>query len=163
MTTIANPVTRPLAVIFSVNDGFINRSIDGLSEDELWHRPSEQTNPMLWMLGHIVHTRGSLLRMLGDDFRTGWGNKFQRGAVIEDRAAYPTLSEIENFRTETSKRIATRLAEAGDDLLSQEATYNLPGCKILADQIGFLALHEAYHVGQMAYVRKMLGHRGIIG
>ena len=163
MSITANAVTRPLGVIFSVNDGFINKSIEGLTEAEWWHRPTEQTNPMFWLLGHIVHTRGSLLRILGDDFRTGWGDKFQRGAVVQDRAAYPALAEIEKFRAETSKRIVSRLADATDDQLAKEAVYALPGCKVVADQIAFLGLHESYHVGQMAYLRKMLGRHNIVG
>lgn len=163
MTATAIAATRPLALIFSVNDGFINRSLDGLSEDDLWHRPSEHTNPMFWLLGHIVHTRGSLLRMLGDDFRTGWGDKFQRGAVVADRGSYPSLAAIESMRAETARRIAARLADVTDDVLVREGTFGLPGCQNVADQIGFLALHESYHVGQLAYVRKMLGRKGIIG
>lgn len=164
MTMTAHPVAGPLGVIFTVNDTFINRSIDGLTEDELWHRPTEQTNPMYWLLGHIVHTRGALLRILGDDYRTGWGDRFQRGAVIQERAQYPTLEEIQRVRSETGPRLAARLATLSEAELTREATgHQLPGSKTVGDQIAFLGLHEAYHVGQLAYVRKMIGHSGIIG
>ena len=162
-TTTGNPVTRPLAVIFSVNDGFIARAIEGLSEDDLWHRPSPDNNPMFWLLGHIVHTRGSVLRLLGDSFRTGWGDVFQRGSTVRKPSDYPSLDQIEIFRKETASRLASRLASVTDEQLAAEATYKLPGCSVLADQIGFLALHESYHVGQLAYIRKMLGRSGIVG
>ena len=33
----------------------------------------------------------------------------------------------------------------------------LSGAKTVADQLAFFALHDTYHVGQMAYVRKALG------
>ena len=33
----------------------------------------------------------------------------------------------------------------------------------MADQIAFFALHDSYHVGQMAYIRKALGYQGIAG
>lgn len=164
MTMTTHPAAGPLGVIFTVNDTFINRSIDGLSEDELWHRPTDHTNPMYWLLGHIVHTRGALLRILGDEFRTGWGDRFQRGAVIKARSEYPALAEIERVRTETSAKLAARLATITEAELTREATgHQLPGSKTIGDQIAFLGLHEAYHVGQLAYVRKMLGHTGIIG
>jgi hypothetical protein len=29
--------------------------------------------------------------------------------------------------------------------------------------VGFLAFHEAYHVGQAAYLRRWLGHDGPVG
>jgi len=163
-TSSVSAVAGPLASIFATNDSFINRSIAGLSEDDLWHRPSDQSNPMFWLLGHIVHTRGAALRILGDDFRTGWGDTFQRGAALKDRTAYPPLSDIERFRVETRERLASRLTTVTDDYLSREATgHQLPNCKVVADQIAFLGLHEAYHVGQLAFVRKMLGHTSIVG
>lgn len=163
-TTSVSAVADPLRVIFAVSDNFINRSIAGLAEDDLWYRPTEQSNPIFWLLGHVVHTRGAVLRILGDDFRTGWGDKFQRGASLQDRSAYPGLEEVERFRIEAGDRLATKLATVTDDFLAREATgYALPNCKLVADQIAFLGLHEAYHVGQMAYLRKMLGHASIVG
>jgi uncharacterized damage-inducible protein DinB len=163
-TSTVSAVAGPLASIFATNDSFINRSIAGLTEDDLWHRPTEQSNPMFWLLGHVVHTRGAALRILGDEFRTGWGDRFQRGAALQDRAAYPAFAEIERFRAETRERLASRLATVTDEQLAREATgHPLPNCRIVADQIAFLGLHEAYHVGQLAYVRKMLGHASIVG
>lgn len=163
-TSSVSAVAGPLASIFATNDSFINRSIAGLTEDDLWHRPTDQSNPMFWLLGHVVHTRGAALRILGDDFRTGWGDKFQRGAALQDRNAYPSFSEIERFRGETRERLASRLATVTDEQLAREASgHALPNCRIVADQIAFLGLHEAYHVGQLAYVRKMLGHTSIVG
>ena len=142
-TSPVSAVAGPLASIFATNDSFINRSIAGLSEDDLWHRPTDQSNPMFWLLGHVVHTRG---------------------AALQERHAYPSFSEVERFRGETRDRLASRLATVTDDLLAREATgHALPNCRIVADQIAFLGLHEAYHVGQLAYVRKMLGHTGIVG
>jgi len=163
-TTSVSAVAGPLGTIFAVSDTFINRSIEGLTEDDLWHRPTEQSNPMFWLLGHIVHTRGAVLRILGEDFRTGWGEIFQRGATLQDRSAYPALAEIERVRMDAAARLASRLASVTDEFLSRVATgHKLPGCKIVADQVAFLGLHEAYHVGQLAYVRKMLGHTSIVG
>jgi len=33
----------------------------------------------------------------------------------------------------------------------------------VADQIAFLTMHDTYHVGQLAYVRKALGLPGVVG
>jgi uncharacterized damage-inducible protein DinB len=165
MTTVTdNPITAPLAVIFSANDGLITRAIDGLSEDELWHRPSDHSNPMFWLVGHVVHTRGSVLRLLGEEYRTGWGEIFRRGAALDDRGAYPAFAEIQRVRTDLMSRMRALLSAATDDVLARPATMHLPGgTKTIADQIGFLAFHESYHVGQLAYIRKLLGYSGIAG
>ena len=63
-TSSVSAVAGPLASIFATNDGFINRSIGGLTEDDLWYRPTDQSNPMFWLLGHVVHTRGAALRII---------------------------------------------------------------------------------------------------
>ena len=118
-TSSVSAVAGPLASIFATNDGFINRSIGGLTEDDLWHRPTDQSNPMFWLLGHVVHTRGAALRILGDDFRTGWGDKLQRGAALQDRSAYPSFPEVERFRSETRERLAACLATVTDDYSSK--------------------------------------------
>jgi hypothetical protein len=163
-TTTGNAVTAPLGLIFTLNDGFVTRALDGLTLDDLWHRPSEHTNPMFWLLGHIVHTRGAALRIVGEDYRTGWGDRFQRGASLRERSDYPSLADIERVRAETGARLAARLPVMTDAELAAEATgHRLPGCRTVADQIGFLGLHESYHVGQLSYVRKLLGHSSIIG
>ena len=39
----------------------------------------------------------------------------------------------------------------------------LPGVTDNASMIAFSAFHESYHVGQMGYLRKMLGHSGVAG
>src|SRR3954470_4653124 len=130
MTTTHHPAAGPLSVIFTVNDNFIARALDGVTEDELWHRPTEQSSPMYWLLGHIVHTRGALLRILGDEYRTGWGDRFQRGAEIKDRSTYPSLPDIERVRSETSARLLARLAAMTEEELTREATgHQLPGSK----------------------------------
>ena len=163
-TSSMSAVAAPLALTFAMSDNFVNRAIAGLTEDDLWYRPTEQTNPIFWLLGHVVHTRGAALRILGEDFRTGWGDRFQRGASLKDRNAYPGFAEVERFRAETGQRLASRLAIVTDDQLAAAAGgHTPPSCKTVADQMAFLGLHEAYHVGQMAYLRKMLGHASIVG
>jgi uncharacterized damage-inducible protein DinB len=38
-----------------------------------------------------------------------------------------------------------------------------PAITTIADQIAFLVMHDTYHVGQLAYARKALGHKGVAG
>jgi uncharacterized damage-inducible protein DinB len=33
----------------------------------------------------------------------------------------------------------------------------------LAGELAFFAMHDTYHVGQMAYIRKALGYPGLVG
>ena len=49
------------------------------------------------------------------------------------------------------------------DLASPARGKQLPGARTVGDQLAFLAFHESYHIGQLAYVRKALGHSAIAG
>ena len=42
----------PLAMMLRINETLISRSMDGLTDDQLWERPTDHNNPMLWLVGH---------------------------------------------------------------------------------------------------------------
>jgi uncharacterized damage-inducible protein DinB len=50
-----------------------------------------------------------------------------------------------------------------DASLAQPSTMPVPGTKTVADLLAFFALHDSYHTGQMAYLRKALGYPGLAG
>jgi uncharacterized damage-inducible protein DinB len=50
-----------------------------------------------------------------------------------------------------------------DQLQQPPAGPRLPGANTVADQLAFFAFHESYHVGQIGYVRRQLGHSSIAG
>jgi hypothetical protein len=61
-------------------------------------------------------------------------------------------------------RLFTRLATLTDVDLSRPAQGPVPpAVQTVGDQIAFIALHDAYHVGQLAYVRKALGYPAVVG
>lgn len=64
---------------------------------------------------------------------------------------------------EVSPWLHARLASLNDEYLAGPATMELPKAKTMADQLAFLALHERYHVGQMAYIRKALVYPRLVG
>jgi DinB superfamily len=158
-TTIAAPV----AMIFSFNDDVVFRALDGLTPSQLWHRPTERNNPMLWVAGHLVQSRAMVLRLLGEPVETGWGDLFDRGASIGDAGRYPSREEIERVMREVTPRLHSKLAALDDASLARPASMGLPFAKSLADELSFFALHDAYTVGQMGYIRKALGYPGLVG
>jgi hypothetical protein len=139
-------------------------SLDGLVDRDLWQRPTDRNNPMLWVFGHLVATRAMILGVLGEPFDTGWGDLFKRGAVLQDAGRYPPRQEIERIHRDVVERLKVKFAALTDTDLARAATGPaLPGVKTLADQLAFFAFHESYHVGQLAYIRKSLGHSAVAG
>jgi uncharacterized damage-inducible protein DinB len=118
---------------------------------------------MLWIAGHVVHTRATVLELLGEAVDTGWGNLFERGATVSAADKYPSRESIEHMHREVGPRLLVKLASLDEKYLASPATMALPGVRTIADQLGFFALHDTYHVGQMAYIRKALGYPGLVG
>lgn len=165
-TATTSTVAAPIATIFAINDGFVLPALEGLTHEELWKAPTDRNNAMLWIAGHVVQTRAMILRLLGEPVDTGWGTLFDRGApaarvVNADR--YPSRDEIEKTMREITPRLHAKLASLDDTHLAGPARLQVPGTKTVADELAFFALHESYHVGQLAYVRKSLGHPGLAG
>lgn len=155
----------PLGFVFAANTSLVVKAFDGIGDDRLWYRPTPQTNPLLWIAGHIVHVRAGLLRLLGDPVETGWGDLFARGAALEDEAKYPGKAEVLRVHQDVGGRIMARLASltASDLARGVTAGPKPPGVRTLGDQLGFFALHDSYHVGQLGYLRKALGLPGLVG
>jgi uncharacterized damage-inducible protein DinB len=162
-TATTSAVAAPVAMIFAINDDLVFRALEGLTHSELWHAPTDRNNPMLWVAGHVVQTRAVVLRLLGEPVETGWGDLFDRGATIGDADRYPSGDEIERVMREVSPRLHAKLASLDDESLARPASMALPRAKTLADELAFFALHDTYHVGQMAYIRKGLGHPALVG
>jgi uncharacterized damage-inducible protein DinB len=153
----------PLAMMFRINETLISRAMDGLTDDQLWQRPTEHNNPALWLVGHLVRSRARLLTALGEPFDTGWGDAFARGSAVEDRATYVSRGDIADMMNVVSQRLYPKLESLRDEELAQPASGPVPLIRTLADLATFLTMHESYHVGQLAYIRKALGLPGLVG
>jgi uncharacterized damage-inducible protein DinB len=101
--------------------------------------------------------------MLGEQVDTGWGSLFDRGAKIGDPEDYPSGPEVARVMREISPRLHNALAALPDEQMDRHASLPIPGLKTLTDELAFFALHDAYHVGQLAHVRKGLGYPGLAG
>ena len=162
-TSTANTVATPIAMIFSFSDSLVLQALEGLTQEELWRPLTASNNPLLWVAGHIVQTRAMVLQILGEQAETGWGSLFDRGAKIGNPKDYPSGPEVARVMREISPRLHTALTALQDEQLNRSASLPIPGLKTLTDELAFFALHDAYHVGQLAYVRKGLGYQGLAG
>jgi uncharacterized damage-inducible protein DinB len=155
---------QPLALIFKLNNNLVARSLDGLSDEEVWRQLSGSANPIAWILGHLTETRAGLLSEMGASFDCGWSRAFQRGSLLTDRAGYPSREAIQGAWNSTHRAMRDAFNTVTSDRLSAPVTRRpVPGIETLADLIAFGGFHEAYHVGQIGFIRKQLGHSSIAG
>jgi uncharacterized damage-inducible protein DinB len=151
-------------VSFKQNSNILNKSIEGLTDDEWVRRPNGSANNMLWVVGHCTWARSNLLKRLGDEWTTPWMKAFERGAKADETAVLPTPEEAKEAWHESSKRLKAAMELVSDETLSAASTNGPPTHDgKVSGVVNFLAYHETYHIGQAAYLRCWLGHSGVMG
>ena len=156
-------VIAPSVAIYQINSRLFEKAVDSLSLEQLLTCPRDASNPILWIAGHVANTRFGLSAMLGRKLHRPWGDIFNRSATRSAAEGYPDLSVILGAWTEVSAALVTRFEELTDAELQAPSPrpFPLPD-KSLRGAIAFLAYHEGYHLGQIAYVRKWLGFPGLM-
>lgn len=154
---------QPIALLFTINNAMVTRGLEGLSDDEAWAQVEGRGNPIAWILGHVTETRAQLLALLGAPWDAGFGGAFARGADRHARSAYPTRAEILARWMDTHERLSAALAGLTDDRLAGPPPVSFGGAKTVADLLAFFAFHEAYHLGQIGFIRRHLGHSSLAG
>jgi uncharacterized damage-inducible protein DinB len=155
----------PITYIFEANDGLIRQTLSDLPVDVLWKQPGAQGNSIMWIVGHITQTRAGLLSLLGERASTGWGELFRRGAQRQDPSAYPEAQTIKAVGVALTTQLRAKLKTITEEELAAPVNpaVKLPNVNTVVDALAFFAFHEAYHVGQLGYVKKALGYAPIAG
>ncbi|MGC4082860.1 MAG: DinB family protein [Vicinamibacterales bacterium] len=156
-------VAQPIALLFKINNSMVTRGLEGLADDEAWYQMDGKANPIAWIVGHLAETRAQMLGLLGAPWDPGWGGRFKRGAARVDRAAYPSVTEIAAKFDETHEAMRRAFAGLTPERLAAASPVNFAGAQTVADLLAFFAFHEAYHLGQVGFVRKNLGHSSLAG
>jgi uncharacterized damage-inducible protein DinB len=154
--------------MFKCNSGYITRGFAGLSPEEWNARPNDASNSMLWIVGHIVWARTMALKALGVPW-AGWEANpwlalFKRGSSPEVIAQYPSHEVIVGAWQDVDAALRAALEGASEATLAASAGEKSPSFDgTIGGLINFLAHHEAYHAGQTAYLRRLLGHDCVAG
>jgi uncharacterized damage-inducible protein DinB len=161
------PIASELATaahIYRVNEALLPKSIAGLTPEELQRRPNSTSNSMLWIVGHTVWARSMAIKLLGSSWDVPWLPLFARGEKPPEQSEYPQIDEMVLGWKAASANLTTALEQVPAEVLCAPAPEKSPSfdgknCGMVC----FLAYHEAYHVGQAAYLRRWLGHEGVTG
>jgi len=156
-----NPRVAGLANLYGINTRIFHMTLADLDDEHLRHQPVAGRNCPLWIAGHAVTSRVSVMRLTGADYDYPHADVFARGAT-NDPAGLPPLDEVIRHWDAVSEQMLARLAELDDAALDREAEGAFPGrdASVLGG-LSFLAMHESYHLGQIGYLRTALGQKGI--
>lgn len=161
------PIDSSIAVAqtsFNYNSKFLKKNLEGLTDEDWSIRPDGSGNHLLWIVGHCCWARSALLKRLGEDWSKPWLSLCGRGEKLDTAAVFPTPQEAMAAWDESSERLTAAMESASPETLSAPSTQGPPSADgKVSGVVNFIAYHETYHVGQMAYVRSLLGHAGVMG
>ncbi len=141
--------------------------LEGITEEESIFRGEYNVNHIRWLTGHVVLHAYKRLRALRNDVTIpdNYEKLFGRGSELTDNTSeYPSLDalrkELDDVHDKTLKYLETLSA----DDLDKEIETLVAGRKSKSiDAASFLCMHEFYHAGQIATLRRTLGHERTFG
>ena len=160
--------------VLTINERFLERALDGLTDADLIKRPSEATNPMGWLLWHQTRvedaTIAAMLQLPQIWVAQDWANQLGMTAEAEDLgightldqviAFRPSLSALSGYRQAVRERTLSCLGTLTDDDLEGEITIAGRGTGKAKDYLTGLTMDHTQHTGQVAYLRGYLSGQG---
>jgi len=152
------------AFIYQRNQDMLAKAIDGLTEEQWSERPLGACNSALWLLGHMTWARSRALMLVGFTWTKPWLDLFARGSRPAETQLYPTADEVQDAWQDLCSTFPATLEEIPQSILAQTVQQPSPSFDgTVGGMLSFLAMHESYHVGQVVYLRRLLGGEGIVG
>jgi hypothetical protein len=139
--------------------GFVDQSIDDLSDEEMVMQPSGVPNHATWTLGHIIFSCQEMAASLGAArwLPEDWESIYGYGST--PRAAkqgYPEKARLRWLLADASTRLRDTLRSVEPATLGQELSdKDFPTMGHVFLQV--IVAHTAYHAGQLAVWRTAIG------
>ncbi|HEY1806310.1 MAG TPA: DinB family protein [Terracidiphilus sp.] len=157
-------VVESAAENYRFNSRFLKQIVSDLPPEEWFKRPSEKTNHIAWIVGHMAFSRSRLLHFIGVEWTLPELENFGRGKKLMDDSAYPSPDLLLGAWSEAGHALRDAFENVSEGLLLQPAKEGPPSLDgKISGIVTFMAVHETYHLGQASYLRGWLGHKGLMG
>ena len=132
-------------------------NLEGISDVEALKQPGGGGNCINWLVGHVIVSRDTYFMQLGRDpvLPESMRNRYVRGSqpVSTGDDIYQLSELLQYFKksNETFQDFFESISKKGITLSNEQI-----------QDLGGIIFHDAYHVGQVAIVRRTLGKEGVI-
>lgn len=157
-----NPTIRSHHAVLTLNTRLFLNCLQGVIEADGVGRVSPHTNSLAFIAVHLVDARHFLSKGLGLALANPFAEALANVQRIDDADRLPSLDELRDAWRDVSDPLAERLAALHDEELVAPAPQQFPvDDGSVLGEIAFLLQHEAFHIGQMAFLRKQLGYESM--
>lgn len=152
-------VAAGLRAAFALNTRLFLNTLADVSDADAGRRIDGHTNSMAFIGAHLVDARHFTARSVGVATTNPLEATLRDVRGIEDAPALPGGAALREYWRSISAVLEERAGRLGADELSAPSAQSFPiGDPTLLGALNFLLHHEAYHIGQLALLRKHLGY-----
>jgi hypothetical protein len=155
-------------------DTFVHPALQGLSDADLLKRPSDQCNPIGWLLWHQTRVEDAILSHISglpQAWVAGtWHAQFGMpaephdagvGHSLEQVMAFQlTMAALQGYAAAVREKTLTVLPTLTPADLERELPFPAGGTRKVGDFLGILLIDQFHHSGQIAYVRGYVTGKG---
>jgi uncharacterized damage-inducible protein DinB len=153
--------------LYSLTHGVVVRNVVDVTDEQSMHCPEPGGNCLNWVVGHIVASRGGILKTLGAE--PVWTSEdsapYVRGsAALRDPSKARRFASILADLDESQSRILRALDTTSEGALAAKPAADRPAFNAtsVGELLAFAHFHESYHAGQTGLLRRLLGKAGAI-
>jgi len=142
-------------LIFNLNTRLFLSALEGVTEEQAKERISDHNNPLNWLAVHTVWARYNIAALMGKPAENPYNGLFENFKPFDPNYKYATLAEAKAEWQKASELLKEALATVTEERLAADAPFKNPaGDQTVGGTIAFLAQHESYDVGQVAFLKK---------
>jgi uncharacterized damage-inducible protein DinB len=136
---------------------FLN-SLDGVSDEAALVRPGDSVNHMAFIAAHLVDARHWLARAVGLEAENPFAERLADARSLGDLKECPSVTEARAAWRALAQPLEARFETVEASILDQPSATRFPvSDRSLLGTVAFLLHHEAYHIGQLALLRRYVG------
>ena len=141
-----------------LNTRLFENCLDGVDDATACRRPNEHTNHMAFLACHLVDGRYFLAKLLGSVAVCPFAAQLQGVRSVEQLREVPSLADVRAAWAVSTAILSEHFGELGEDELRQSTPQEFPiEDRTVLGAVAFLLQHEAFHIGQLAFLRKLFG------
>lgn len=148
--------------VFALNTRLLLNGFEGLDQAASLRRPSDETNHAAFIALHLIDARYYLAGFVGLDAKSPFLELTEKARGIEDLPEHPGPGELLPVWREVGELLLGRFEKmtAAELDADSPAEFPIDDDSVLGG-VAFLIQHEAYHIGQIGLLRKLLGYPAI--
>lgn len=156
-----DPRVIPLHATFQLNTRLLLNCLEEVTDEMARTRPGPEANSMAFIALHMHDARHYLARYLDVEEPDPFGQITEGSQGIDDIDIYPSLGEMRTAWMEISLALEQRFIHLTADRIDRPSPADAPDFPVqdtsVLGGVAFLLLHEGFHIGQLALLRKLHG------